>query len=54
MLFFENQNHHEFETLIQDLETHVKNYHFDEAIEVLENLDGQLKVMEPGITELSL
>ena len=52
--FFENQNHHEFETLIQDLETHVKNYHFDEAIEVLENIDGQLKVMEPGITELSL
>lgn len=52
--FFENQPHHEFDSLIQDLETHVKNYHFDEAIEVLENLGGQLKIMEAGITEHTL
>jgi CheY-like chemotaxis protein/HPt (histidine-containing phosphotransfer) domain-containing protein len=52
--FYENIHNHDLDSLIQDLETHVKNYQFDEAIEVLVNLDGQLKVLETGHSEISM
>ena len=42
--FFSQPHHQELDSLIQDLETHVRNYHFDEAIVTLESLDVQLKM----------
>jgi PAS domain S-box-containing protein len=50
---FFHHPHHELAPLVQDLENLVKNYHFDEAIDVLENLDGQLRTMETGFSGFS-
>ena len=47
------QHDHELNLLAQELEEHVKNYRFDEAMEALETLEHQLKDMEAGMPELS-
>ena len=52
--YFACHPHHELGLLVQELEENVKNYQFDEALEVLENLEHQLKDMEAGLTELSV
>ena len=39
--------------MVQELEDHINNYRFDEAMEVLENFEHQLKDMDAGMPELS-
>jgi CheY-like chemotaxis protein/HPt (histidine-containing phosphotransfer) domain-containing protein len=43
--FFTHKSRHDLENLVNDLENHVKNYEFDEAIVVLEHLEDQLKTI---------
>ncbi len=45
--------HHGLESVVQELEDHINNYRFDEAMEVLENFEHQLKDMDAGMPELS-
>jgi len=45
LFFYGDSINPRLDNLVQDLETHVKNYNFDEAIDVLEDLNGQLKAI---------
>lgn len=42
LFFCDDTKTHALNNLVQDLETLIKNYNFDEAIDILNNLNGQL------------